>query len=134
MDYGCRRMTLADFHNKELSYEESLKKVIQLFPVYSEEQSDLSSMTVGDKKYHLSKDRPLPIELHDKVDIYIKNNSDPANQLIMKKEIEEYSSFNSFIREKIEIESQKMNLNNEDVDSGENEDEEIEIKIEDIPF
>jgi len=135
MDHGYRRMALADFHNKGLSPEESLKKAIRFFSVYSEEQPDLSLMTVGDKKYYSSKDRPLPIELHDRVDIYLKNNSDPDNSSIMKKEVEECSSFNAFIREKIKIEPQEADLNDEDVDSNnEDEDEEIEIKIEDIPL
>ena len=124
-DRGFRRMAFADFCNKGLAPEKTLEKIKKTFSTYAEEEPALLSMTTGDKEYYSSQDRPLPIELHDRVDIYLEDHSGPENLSKMKEESEKFSSFNVFIRKKIEAEPLETDSLNEYND---------ELSIDDIKF
>ncbi len=100
-DHAFRRLALVEFTNKGFKPIEIMKKTQQAFTIYTEFTPDISTMTPGDKEYHFSEDRFLPIELHDRVDvylIYLKNNSDPNNLSRMQQEKESFSSANAWIR------------------------------------
>lgn len=54
----------------------------------------------NDEEHAKGEDRPLPYELKDRINIYIeKRGKDNLDKF--KKEVEEYSSFNAFLRKKI---------------------------------
>ena len=74
-----------------LNAEDAAKKVRKCFPIYGD--SDDTSHSTGD-------DRPLPGELKDRVNRYIerRNEIDPEK---CKREIEESSTFNAFVRSEI---------------------------------
>lgn len=98
-DIAFRRAALlVDFANQGLRLEEVMEKVKRAFTIYSDSKPDLSSMTQGDKEYFLSDDRALPIELHDRVDIHLKNSSDPNNLSKMQQEKDNFSSANAWVR------------------------------------
>jgi len=75
----------------DLDGEEAAKKVAKSFPIFGNPDATATSA---------AEDRPLPYELKDRINIYIKKRSqtDPEQ---FKKEIEGSSSVNSFIRKEI---------------------------------
>lgn len=74
-----------------LNVKEAARRIGKGFPVFGD--PDDTTNTTGE-------DRPLPYELKDRINIYIEKRSqrDPEQ---FKKEIEESSSVNSFIRKEI---------------------------------
>lgn len=73
------------------SSDEATKRVRKFHPIYGD--PDDTSVTTGE-------DRPLMDELRDRVNTYVmkKNQADPEK---FKKDIEESSTFNAFIRKEI---------------------------------
>jgi hypothetical protein len=94
-DYAFRRRAIIEYTNQG---KEALKEVMRDFTTYVEDEPDLSSMTPEDKKYFSSENRALPIELHDRIDIYLKNNLDRDNLSRMQQEKNNFSSANAWIR------------------------------------
>ncbi len=97
-DFGFRRATMIDSNRQGLKIEDVMKKVLKTFPTYSEEWPNIASMTPNDKQYFLSEDRPLPIELHYRVDIYMAKNQDQNSLLKIQKEKDSFNSANAWIR------------------------------------
>lgn len=97
-DKAFRQAALLEFINMGIKPEELIEKGKRTFTNYVEDKPDISSMTPGDKEYFLSEDRPLPIELHNRVDIYLKNNSDSNNLYKMQQEKDTFSSANAWVR------------------------------------
>lgn len=97
-DKAYRQIAFFDSVNKGLEIKKIMQKIGQFFTSYAEDKPDISSMTLGDKEFFLGEDRPLPIELHDRVDIYLKNHSDPNNLSKMKQEMVSFSSANACVR------------------------------------
>jgi len=97
-DNAFRRAALFEFTNQGLKPEEVMERVKRAFTIYSDIKPDLSSMTPGDKEYFSSEDKVLPIELHDRVDIYLKNNSDSNDLSKMQREKENFTSANAWVR------------------------------------
>lgn len=96
-DTALHRAMLVEFANQGKT-EEAMEEIKRVFPIYNEHKSDTLSMTPGDKKYFLSEDRYLPIELHHRVDIYLENNFDPNNLSKTLQERDVFSSTNAWVR------------------------------------
>ncbi len=85
VDKAFRRMALSRFINEEVAPEDILEKTHQVYAMYSEEQRDLSNMTPADKQYYTGEDRPLPIEMHDRVDIHLKKLAETNDSSALEK-------------------------------------------------
>jgi len=74
-----------------MSFEEAAAKVKKYHPKYGDPE---------DTSHASGKDRPLPYELKDRVNIYIEKKalSDPEG---LKKQVEQSSSFNALVRDEI---------------------------------
>ena len=97
-DSAFKRTALFEFTNQGFKPAEVMEKVKQAFTIYTDSKPDLSSMTNSDKEFFLSDDGVLPIELHDRVDIYLRNNSSSDNLLKMQQEKNNFSSANAWVR------------------------------------
>lgn len=99
VDAAYRRGAVLTFLDNGLNGEEAMNEIKLAYATYTEKTPDVLSMSPGDKEVFLSEDRMLPVELHNRVDIYVtNNNSDPSSLLAMKKEKDGFSSFNAWAR------------------------------------
>ena len=82
---------LSQYREERLTVDEATQRINKHFPLYG----NLDSYSTSTEE-----DRPLPFELKDRINIYIINRAklDPDK---FKQEVEEASSFNSFIRNEI---------------------------------
>lgn len=98
-DYGARRAVMFDLNQKtNMEPTAIMKEVHKHFTVYSEDKPDLSSMTPRDREYYSGQDRPLPFELHNRIDKYLMQNVSTDSLAAMKKEMEQFSSANMWVR------------------------------------
>jgi hypothetical protein len=75
-----------------LDGDEAASKIRKSFPIFGD--PDDTSITTGD-------DRPLPLELKERINVYIEKRAQSDHESF-KKEIQESSSFNALIRREIQ--------------------------------
>ena len=80
--------------NYGINEEEAMKQLRKTHPMFGDTED--TTHTTGE-------DRPLPFELKDRTNIFLEKTakSSPANLEKYKKEIEESSSYNAFVRKQI---------------------------------
>ena len=91
IDGNVKIVAFVNNRNKGMSEGKAAESVRKLYPIYGDPKD--ISQTAGD-------DRPLPDELRNRVDVYIEKRS-KVNPEKYKKEIEESTTFNSWLRSEI---------------------------------
>jgi hypothetical protein len=88
-EVAVRRPMYETAREHGLSREEAADKVRQFFPVYGDPE---------DESEHTGRDRPLPYELHDRVEHYRRTH----DLMQVRRKLQQHSSYNSLIRAEIE--------------------------------
>jgi uncharacterized protein with GYD domain len=93
-DEYMRLVHLMNLTDQGVNEKEAVKRLRKTHPMFGDPED--TSRTTGE-------DRPLPYELKDRINIFIEKiaKSSPADLEKYKKEIEESSSYNAFVREQI---------------------------------
>lgn len=103
IDQVTRLSVLMQKAQEGYSPAEVMKFVAKFFTMYNEmpPQVDISNFTEGDKKMYYGEDRYLPLELHNRVDLFLRKKQAAGLVEAVKNESGRYSSFNAFVRDKI---------------------------------
>lgn len=72
--------------------DEAAEALRKAFPIYGDP---------ADQKHTSGNDRPLPYELKDRVNRYVERVTKEGKLHDYKKEIDEFSTYNAFVRDKI---------------------------------
>ena len=85
------------YRQNGLTPDGAMEKIKRDFPIYIDGRPDMEKCPPSLHPYFQGENRPLPYELHNRIDRYIINNASETGRL----EIARYSSFNAWVRSKI---------------------------------